>query len=93
VVTAAEQLDLFTTDEPDTYATPTKSSATGVMVRVATRVGYDYVSACRWCEDFVILAGEWRPDGWTHKRTGHARCLRPQRRRGDWRMPEDGGLL
>jgi hypothetical protein len=91
-----EQLSLFDQDEPDTFATPTKRSACRVAARVAKKCGYDYVACCRWCDDGVRLTGEWRRerwDQWVHDRTGQRRCLRSRRRRGIWRMKEDGGCV
>jgi hypothetical protein len=91
-MSAGEQLDLLYQDEPETVATPYKRSAAGVIPRVAKRVGYDWISACRWCDDCVILVGAWRRDGWVHRETGEVRCLERRRLRGIWRRKEDGGV-
>lgn len=88
----AEQLDVLCTGEPVTYATPYQRSAAGVPPRVARRVGYDYISACRWCSDFVVLRGAWRRGGWIHTETGEGQCLQRRRLRGIWRRQEDGGV-
>jgi hypothetical protein len=90
---ASEQLDVRYADEEPTTAFPTIRSATGLRPKVAKRCGYDYISCCRWCADAAILIGEWRPNGWIHRSTGEAECRQQLRRRGIWRMKEDGGVV
>lgn len=65
------QLDLFT---EATVARPTQRSATGVVPKVAARLGYDYCGQCEHCGGFVTLTGEWGPRGWTHRDTGRPEC-------------------
>ena len=86
-----EQMDATLAAEEPTFAAAVRRSIRCADDRRAARLGFRARAMCRWCDD-ILIAPDYRTF-WQHQITSERQCRAAQRRRGIWRMKEDGGVV